>query len=491
MAFLDKKISERQLELGPAGYFRVRPASGGTLIQVDGGAVYSTARGIWVSSQQSLAAPAVVALGTKRYDLVHVDKDGVAGITTGTPVPAANPVYDGAPGWMSGVVGPALLDNVVPLAYVLVDETGSVVIDDGDIVHIGGLLHNSRALAGYFVDKGTIAAPSGTSDDVSSLFTGESSGGNETTPGVITNPHTAKYCHILDQNNDEIIHNASGARIYGWLDESGGIWTFNYKYRDASGAEQTANITNDPPSAPTSVKLAGVPKVYSMNDPSRPLFANPLVQLSDQVVGDIPQATVDDYGKVRFAHDGESTALEALQSSDSRIPSPGEKAALAGTSGTPSGGNKYVTNSDPRLVSSVQNVYFATYTGVLSLGGGVSACLFESNVVQSGVISTTSGTGVFTVSEAGFYEVICAVSGVGVASYNVELFQPSGNSGSVPGNGKASAIFAPQTAGELAHGTFAVILNMTAFSTFNIISHAGYVTPGGLFKSCHIAIKKL
>ena len=56
-------------------------------------------------------------------------------------------------------------------------------------------------------------------------------------------------------------------------------------------------------------------------------------------------------GIVTLAEDGESSD-DPLQSDDSRIPTAAQKAALAGTSGTPGTGNKYVTDSDPRLLAS-------------------------------------------------------------------------------------------------------------------------------------------
>ena len=49
----------------------------------------------------------------------------------------------------------------------------------------------------------------------------------------------------------------------------------------------------------------------------------------------------------------------ARAAADASNPSAGEKAALAGTNGTPDGSNRYVTNSDPRLTSSPATRAFA------------------------------------------------------------------------------------------------------------------------------------
>lgn len=73
--------------------------------------------------------------------------------------------------------------------------------------------------------------------------------------------------------------------------------------------------------------------------------------------GTVPDATTSTKGKVKLAGDLSGTAdsptvpglAGKASSSDSRFPSSGEKSALAGTSGTPGSGNKYVTNADSRL----------------------------------------------------------------------------------------------------------------------------------------------
>ena len=53
-----------------------------------------------------------------------------------------------------------------------------------------------------------------------------------------------------------------------------------------------------------------------------------------------------------FSVDYGTTSTTAAAGNDSRFPTSDEKAALAGTSGTPSGTNKYVTNGDSRLTDS-------------------------------------------------------------------------------------------------------------------------------------------
>lgn len=58
-------------------------------------------------------------------------------------------------------------------------------------------------------------------------------------------------------------------------------------------------------------------------------------------------------GTINGRHvDADGAALDALVASSVRLPTTNQKAALAGTNGSPSVSNKYVTDSDPRLIAS-------------------------------------------------------------------------------------------------------------------------------------------
>lgn len=65
------------------------------------------------------------------------------------------------------------------------------------------------------------------------------------------------------------------------------------------------------------------------------------------------QAELDAEATSRSAADVTLTSAVGAKAdaSDSRFPTASEKAALAGTNGSPGSGNKYVTDSDPRLSS--------------------------------------------------------------------------------------------------------------------------------------------
>lgn len=62
-------------------------------------------------------------------------------------------------------------------------------------------------------------------------------------------------------------------------------------------------------------------------------------------------------------HNPDGTLKDVTRSADSRLPTSSEKAALAGTSGTPSVTNKFVTNEDARLTPSVTKTVVAQISG--------------------------------------------------------------------------------------------------------------------------------
>jgi len=65
--------------------------------------------------------------------------------------------------------------------------------------------------------------------------------------------------------------------------------------------------------------------------------------------------TLDPYAarKIDFA----ALAASSITTTDPRIPTQDEKNALAGTAGSPSATNKYVTDQDTRLVAGATTIY--------------------------------------------------------------------------------------------------------------------------------------
>jgi len=66
------------------------------------------------------------------------------------------------------------------------------------------------------------------------------------------------------------------------------------------------------------------------------------------------------------------TAIGALASSDSRIPTTDQKAAMVGTNGSPSSTNKFVTDSDPRVAASA-DLSRQTLTQTITVAAGAEA----------------------------------------------------------------------------------------------------------------------
>ena len=315
-----KKIPERQLDLGSASYFKVTPELiPGNQVLVSTGFVYAGGYSIsdgFTGGPQTSPAFSPVSPATQRYDLVFLDETATVGLLAGTAVAFGSPAFNGGPGFN---LGPDLPDNAVPVAYVFVNEIGSVVVNSDDITVLGGQFHAGRELDGYITDKGAFgSAPAGLTDDVSALFAGSIPGGTASQRGCVT-VAPLNYVTLVDQASDEVLH-STGARMYGRLTWAASVWSLAYHYIDAAGAEQTMDPSSDTAGlAPTDIILVGVPCVFSRNDPARPLFQSGVQRLSDQVVGTVPDGTETSKGIVEFAPNGGTAALEAVQGNDSRL----------------------------------------------------------------------------------------------------------------------------------------------------------------------------
>ena len=318
-------ISQNQLDLGAAAFFRPEAENPpGNQLKLIGGFIYQGGHAIHdKSSTQTTAGFSLVAVGFVRWDLVYVDSSGAHGTMPGIAVASGSSAYQGAPGWVgAGTQGPTLPDNIVPIAWVYVDETaGSVVVSPSDITEIRGLVHVGRQLDGYVIDKGLLgAAPSGSDDTVTSLFAGEVGGGSATAIGIITTP-PLNYVDVVDSKNDGFVHAATGSAIYGRLTiDAYGQWILSYYYQDASGGESpVTDMAADTSTTPTDIRLVGVRKVFSRNDPARPLFDSAVARISDVVAGDVPHATTSLSGKVTLAANLGTSANTVVQATDDRV----------------------------------------------------------------------------------------------------------------------------------------------------------------------------
>ena len=288
-------IPQRQLDLGPAGFFRAEPETpAGNQVVVKAGFLYAGSHRVYDRStagdQATAGFASVSGPGFKRYDLVYLDATGAALIAQGNEVALAAPIYNGAPGFTSG---PDMPDQAIPVAYVYIDESGAVTVTASDITAITGIFPIDRHLDGYYVDKGLLgSAPTGVSSVVTTLFAGESQLGSVSPPytkGVVT-AAPDNYVHLLDQKRDEIRHQATDSKVYGRITYAASVWTLSYYFTDSSGAETAiGDISTDTTlgiGGLTNVRLAGVPKIFARADTTRPMFQ--LMVLADQVAGNTP-----------------------------------------------------------------------------------------------------------------------------------------------------------------------------------------------------------
>jgi len=396
---------QRQLDIGPAAWFRPEPLDpAANQVRVKAGFGFAGSDTVYdkfTGGDQLTVGFSVVSAGTKRYDLVYIDLTGTVQVAQGVEVLTASAFLDGAPGQNNGPPMPV----GSPVAYVLIDETASVIVDYNDIWQVNGFIALSRDLDGYRVDKGLFgSAPSGMSDDVSAMFAAETriqapagtvvpnSGGSSTQVGIVTTS-PANYVQILDQAGDEIENDlAAGAKVYGRITEAAGVWTLSYYYKDASGAEQTVDPSTLTP-APTDVHLVGVPKVFSRNDPNRPLFTSEVYRVSDQVAGDIPDGTEAQKGKVQFAANLDTASLEAVQGNDSRVNTP--------IQAEDSGGNPVGTRFSHLKAGA--NITLSDAGGGrvgIAAAGAAAGVTSLSPGAKTGAVNLTSGAGM-SVADAG------------------------------------------------------------------------------------------
>ena len=162
----------------------------------------------------------------------------------------------------------------------------------------------------------TNVSAGGSSVDVTSELSTKIPGGNETTPGVVTDPPYNLVPILKAGSRDEIL-TADGNKVYGRLtyDNTGNTWTLSFYYRDNSGAEQTYSFEDD-----TTIIWA-YQEILRFAD--WPVYDESVVLPSDQVVGDIPEATYDEYGKVILAQKDEipqeETETKVVTLGDRRI----------------------------------------------------------------------------------------------------------------------------------------------------------------------------
>lgn len=134
----------------------------------------------------------------------------------------------------------------------------------------------------------TYSSASGTSIDVSTEFSGKSSGGDANTEGVLTTAPT-NYIQLIESTTGQEIEDSEGLRVYGRLTESAGTWTLSFYVNDA-GVETAHNLSSQ------DINFLYREVFDAANRPT--IGANVATYDSLQVIADIPDASASQRGAV-------------------------------------------------------------------------------------------------------------------------------------------------------------------------------------------------
>lgn len=134
----------------------------------------------------------------------------------------------------------------------------------------------------------TFDAASGTSIDVSALFTSQTAGGDDVTEGVITSAPN-NYVPIVEKTNGGEIEDGEGDRVFARLTESAGTWTLSF-YTNEAGTETAHNLTSQ------DIRFLYREVFTSANRPT--IGANVGVYDTQSAIGDIPDASNTQRGVV-------------------------------------------------------------------------------------------------------------------------------------------------------------------------------------------------
>ena len=174
---------------------------------------------------------------------------------------------------------------------------------------IGALL----GFMGRAFNPSNVTAPSANSMVVTTEMGGKTPGGDATTKGIITGA-PLNLVKILDDDLDNFL-DSDGNKVYGRITEAATVWTLSFFtiVEGTPGVETAFDMT--PFSGQTIIWH--VQEVHSLDSfpVADPMFA---VQ-SDQIAGEVPDATTTVKGKVELATDGEVAANVVVQGNDSRL----------------------------------------------------------------------------------------------------------------------------------------------------------------------------
>lgn len=155
--------------------------------------------------------------------------------------------------------------------------------------------------------------PAATSMNVNAAMVGKVSGGGAGANGVCTTP-PENLVPITDINGDDFLSPA-GDKVYARLTYSAPNWLLSFYTYPSGGPETAFNMT--PFSGGGAVFKWYCQEVFRLDNFP---FADPMFAItSDQVAGEIPDATTAIKGKVLLCPDGVATAGTVTQGNDSRL----------------------------------------------------------------------------------------------------------------------------------------------------------------------------
>ena len=238
------------------------------------------------------------------YTVRVFEDDGAGNLDSSKEVPTAHPTN-----WFFDYENGVLMFENDPVAAGLTTPFHIRVYR-----YIGETVQSSTASVdkkhAFLREAAQVTVSSGNSSvDVTSQMSGKTPGGNETTVGVVTSPPYNRSPILTYPDRDEIL-TSDGNKVFGRLTESSGTWTLSFYYVAEDGTETSYSFDSN-----TDI-IWGYYEVLEFND--WPVFDDDAVLPSDQLVGDIPEATTAQHGKVRLAEDNETTSNEVVRADDPR-----------------------------------------------------------------------------------------------------------------------------------------------------------------------------
>ena len=168
-------------------------------------------------------------------------------------------------------------------------------------------------LKAFIRETSTITVSAGSASvDVTDIFNGKNPNGSVSSTGIVTTEPYNKVIVLQSPSRDEIATN-DGNKVYGRLnyDSTNEQWIINFYYLANDGQETAYTFKSN-----TDI-IVGYLEVLDFKN--WPVFDDNISLTSDQIVAEIPDATTENYGKVKLATDEEVNTDNVVTTKDKRI----------------------------------------------------------------------------------------------------------------------------------------------------------------------------